>query len=145
MPDSFPAEIRSKIMSKIKGKDTSPELAVRSYLHRKGFRYRLHGNELPGKPDLIFAKYRVAVFIHGCFWHQHPKKGCPHSGIPKSNGDYWGPKLKRTIERDKENRRKLEEANWRVEVIWECEISESMLEILCSSIKGKHTIKGKGE
>ena len=127
MSDNVTAELRSAIMRRIRSKDTKPELLVRQFLHRCGLRYRLYAN-LPGSPDLIFPKYRVAVFVHGCFWHQHP--GCRHSGIPLSNQSYWTPKLARTIARDKRNAAQLEEAGWRVQTIWECEVGPSRLEAL---------------
>lgn len=137
MPDSFPPEVRSRIMSKIRSKDTTPEKTVRSYLHRKGFRFLLHRKDLPGNPDLVFPKYMTVVFIHGCFWHQHPDKNCPHTGIPLSNKKYWEPKLKRTTERDKKNLEAIKKAGWRVDVVWECEISEERLQRLSAFIKGE--------
>lgn len=134
MPDSFSAEVRSRIMRQIKSKNTTPELAVRSYLHRRGLRYRLHRKGLPGNPDLVLPKYNTVVFVHGCFWHQHPSKNCPHTGIPLSNRAYWKPKLERTVARDLLNTKALNEQGWQVEVIWECEISEESLDKLYSRI-----------
>src|SRR5438105_5056441 len=98
MADSVSKQVRSAIMSKIRGKNTSPERLVRTALHRAGFRFRLHRSKLPGCPDVVLPRLRTVVFIHGCFWHQHP--GCVHSGVPLSNTDYWKPKLTRTIARD---------------------------------------------
>ena len=120
-------------MSRIRGKDTKPELAVRSFLHRLGLRFSLHSKRLPGKPDLVFPKYRSVVFVHGCFWHQH--EGCTHSGVPASNRSYWGPKLERTIQRDIETQLALKEKGWHVEVIWECEIDDERLSDLAERIR----------
>lgn len=116
--DKFGSEIRSKIMSCIKSKDTRFELKVRRALHRLGFRYRLHDSKLPGKPDLVFPKYNSAIQLRGCFWHSHH---CRDGHIPKSNKSYWVPKLKRTKERDVTNDKKLVELGWRIFVVWECE------------------------
>lgn len=133
MADIVSPEVRSKIMSRIRGKDTKPELAVRSYLHRLGLRFRLHSRRLPGSPDLVFPKHRCVVFVHGCFWHQH--EGCTHAGVPASNRSYWVPKLKRTIERDIEAQSALKKEGWQVEVIWECEIDDERLTDLAERIR----------
>jgi DNA mismatch endonuclease (patch repair protein) len=108
-------------MRAIKSKNTQPELIVRSIVHRLGYRFRLHRQGLPGKPDLVFPRLRKAVFVHGCFWHQHPSAACKDARPPKSNGSYWVPKLARTKVRDAEHLRALSEAGWGVAVIWECE------------------------
>lgn len=135
MADTVSKEVRSRIMQQIRHKDTKPEIIVRSYLHRRGFRYRLHRADLPGKPDLVLARYNTVLFVHGCFWHQHPDPDCPHTGIPDSNRDYWEPKLTRTIERDAEHREQLKAAGWNVERIWECQINEDALEELARRIE----------
>lgn len=109
-------------MSNISGKDTEPELKVRSFLHKHGFRYRTH-YDIAGEPDIAFPKPKIAIFIHGCFWHMHD---CKHSNIPKSNTDFW----ERNVERDKENVRKLEEEGWTVKVVWECEINSNFEETM---------------
>ena len=119
MADRISATKRSKIMRAIKSKNTSPEKRVRSVAHRLGLRFRLHRSDLPGSPDLLFPRKKTALFVHGCFWHRH--ENCPVATTPKTNTDYWSRKFKRTLERDRESRRKLEEAGWRVLVIWECE------------------------
>ncbi len=122
MPDRFTTAERSKLMSRIRGKDTQPELLVRRYLHSAGLRYRLHVSELPGKPDLVFASRLTCVFVHGCFWHACPK--CADGRRkPKSNRAYWLPKIRRNQIRDRQNIRLLRAAGWKVFVIWECEIS----------------------
>lgn len=114
-------------MASIRSKDMKPELAVRKLAHALGFRFRLHRKDLPGKPDLVFAKYRAAIFVHGCFWHQHEDAECLDGRRPKSNNAYWGPKLSRNIERDRRNKAELERLGWRVLVIWECETRTPVL------------------
>jgi len=106
-------------MSRIRSKDTKPELIVRSLLHRMGFRFRLHRKDLPGKPDIVLPKYKTVIFVHGCFWHGH--KGCRRSNVPKSNQEYWVPKINRNIQRDKEHYKQIKKMGWKVLVIWECE------------------------
>ncbi len=119
MTDVFDKSQRSRIMAKVRSKNTTPEIVVRSLLHRLGFRFRLHRKDLPGKPDIILPKYKTAIFVHGCFWHQHP--GCKAAHRPTSNTDYWNRKLDRNMVRDDNNIAHLEYAGWRVVVIWECE------------------------
>jgi DNA mismatch endonuclease (patch repair protein) len=111
---------RSYIMSRIKGKDTQPELLVRRLIYGMGFRYRLHRKDLPGKPDITFSSRKKVIFVHGCFWHQH--HGCKVKHIPKSNIDYWKPKLRRTIIRDKANQKKLIAEGWKYLILWECQL-----------------------
>lgn len=123
-------------MQQIKSKNTKPEEIVRKYLFSKGFRYRKNVTTLPGKPDIVLPKYRTVVFVNGCFWHHHD---CPRFHWPTSNTDYWIPKIKRNEERDVENRKKLEEAGWKVLTVWECELKkavrEQTLEQLADQIK----------
>ncbi len=107
-------------MSRIRSKDTAPELTVRRLLSGAGHRYRLHRKDLPGKPDIVFVSRRKAIFVHGCFWHQHPR--CRLAAKPKSNRGYWGPKLRRNRERDARARRELRGIGWESLVLWECEI-----------------------
>lgn len=114
-----PAE-RSDRMSRIRGKDTQPELALRKVLHKLGLRYRLHG-ALPGKPDLVFPRYRTVVFVHGCFWHRHA--GCNIASTPKSNTSFWLEKFEKNIARDARVAAQLEKEGWRVLVVWECELA----------------------
>ena len=102
MVDSVSKERRSEIMSRIRAKDTKPEMAVRRLVHGMGYRYRLHRRDLPGTPDLVFSPRRKVVFVHGCFWHQHDDPNCRKATLPGSNKEYWHPKLKRNAERDKE-------------------------------------------
>jgi DNA mismatch endonuclease (patch repair protein) len=117
-----PAE-RSENMRRIRSRDTNPELAVRSLVHRLGFRFRLHRPDLPGKPDLVFPSMRKVIFVHGCFWHQH--KHCIDGRVPRSRSEYWEPKLTRNVERDRAARTALRRAGWRSLTIWECEAVES--------------------
>lgn len=109
---------RSENMRRIRSKGMLPELAVRSMVHRMGFRFRLHRKDLPGKPDLVFASRRKVIFVHGCFWHAH---GCRIAHVPRSNLDYWGPKLERNRTRDAKNIAALKAGGWKTLVIWECE------------------------
>ena len=120
------------MMSQIRSTETAPERQVRSYLHRQGLRFRKNVAGLPGKPDVVLKRYAAAVFVHGCFWHQHA--GCRDGRIPDSNADYWRPKLKRTQERDQAHQRRLQEAGWRVFVVWECEICPDRLGALARQI-----------
>ena len=136
MSDHLTQSERSANMRKIRSKDTSPELLVRKKLHGLGFRYRLHNANLPGKPDLTLKKYRTAVFVNGCFWHQHSK--CRYASIPKSNKEYWVPKLKKNKSRDQRNTALLKKEKWNVEVVWECQTKKSdLFEAAISKIVGR--------
>lgn len=110
-------------MKRITSKNTKPEMLVRSVAHGLGYRYRLHGKELPGKPDLVFRSRKSIIFVHGCFWHQHT--GCPEGRLPKSRNQYWIPKLNRNIERDQIHLDSLRALGWRVLTIWECELKDT--------------------
>jgi len=118
-------------MSRIRGRDTRPELTVRSLIHRLGFRFRLHRSDLPGKPDIVLPRHRAVVFVHGCFWHRHGR--CRLAYTPKSNIRFWLGKFRSNIARDARNRRKLKNLGWRVFVIWECEIAN--VEVLTSRLQ----------
>lgn len=120
MTDFVSPARRSEIMSGIRAKGSKPEMAVRRLVHSLGYRYRLHRSDLPGTPDMVFPSRRKVIFVHGCFWHQHP--GCKKSGIPKSNQEYWAPKLARNAERDREHHFQLQKMGWDVLVVWECSI-----------------------
>ena len=130
-----PAE-RSENMSRIRSTNTKPEEIVRKYLFRHGFRYRKNDKRYPGKPDIVLPKYRTIIFVNGCFWHMH---GCSRSRLPRSNQEYWKPKIERNIQRDAENQQKLEVDGWKVIVVWECElkkrIAEERLSRLCDEIR----------
>lgn len=121
MADVVDKATRSRMMSGIKAQDTVPEMLARRFLHSHGFRYRLHVKDLPGKPDIVLPKYRTAIFVHGCFWHQHP--GCKDVVMPKSNIKFWKDKLDGNTRRDARNISELERLGWQCLVVWECEIN----------------------
>ncbi|HMD76874.1 MAG TPA: DNA mismatch endonuclease Vsr [Terracidiphilus sp.] len=112
---------RSICMSRIRSKDTKPELAVRRLVHGMGYRYRLHSKNLPGKPDMVFSGRSKVIFVHGCFWHFH--RNCPDGRMPKSRVDYWKPKLQRNIDRDRQSTQRLHRLGWSSLVVWECELA----------------------
>jgi DNA mismatch endonuclease (patch repair protein) len=122
MQDHLSPEARSAHMRRIRKVNTGPEMRVRRVAHALGYRFRLHRSELPGTPDLVFPRLRKAVFVNGCFWHQHP--GCKLARLPKSRPDYWLPKLRRNQERDLERLETLDARGWKVLVIWECETND---------------------
>lgn len=109
---------RSRMMAGIGGKNTKPEIAIRTLLHSQGYRFRLHRPDLPGSPDICLPKYRIAVFVHGCFWHQHP--GCRYATVPSTNRANWEEKFAATQLRDKRALRELQALGWRTLVVWEC-------------------------
>ena len=122
MTDVFSREKRSSVMRQVKGKDTTPELKVRRALTKLGARFRLHRKDLPGAPDIVMPGRKLAIFVHGCFWHGHDcSRGARE---PKANADYWRGKIGRNRERDGETRAKLAALGWRVEVIWECDLKD---------------------
>jgi DNA mismatch endonuclease (patch repair protein) len=120
--DVFDKDKRSRVMAKVKNKNTKPELLVRSLLHRMGYRFRIHRKDLPGNPDITLPKYKAVIFVHGCFWHGH--EGCPKAKRPQSNMEFWDEKLNENIDRDKKVVYELERMGWRVLVIWTCEIND---------------------
>jgi DNA mismatch endonuclease (patch repair protein) len=126
---------RSKQMSLIKARDTKPELIVRRALHKAGLRYRLHARDLPGRPDIVFRRARIAIFVHGCFWHQHPDPACRKARMPKSRREFWGPKLEGNRIRDERTEAELETRGWRVVQVWECEIDSLRLSKLVDVIR----------
>jgi DNA mismatch endonuclease Vsr len=126
MKDKFSKEKRSEIMSKIRKTNTKPELLVRKYLFSKGLRFRIYNRKLIGNPDIVFPKYKTVVFINGCFWHAH--NNCKLNRMPKSNTDYWIPKILKNVERDKRNKKELKHLGWNVLIIWECELSSQQRE-----------------
>jgi len=132
--DSLTKEKRSWNMSRIRSNDTTPELVVRSFLFRHGFRFRLHGKTLPGHPDIVLPKYKTAIEVRGCFWHRHP--GCRQATTPSTNVEFWQEKFSRNIERDKKTEKQLKELGWNLIVVWECELKkEGFLEALPDKIK----------
>lgn len=119
MGDIFDRTKRSEIMSRIRGRDTKPELVVRRTAHRLGFRFRLHRKDLPGCPDIVFPRYRAVIMVNGCFWHRHPD--CKYAYRPKTRVEFWENKLEGNVARDRRNELELTELGWRTMVIWECE------------------------
>lgn len=120
MVDTLTRERRSWNMSRIKGRNTRPELVLRSLLHSAGFRFRLHAKQLPGRPDIILPRYRTAIFVHGCFWHRHP--GCRDATTPSTRREFWQAKFDGNVSRDARNQAALEAAGWTVLTVWECEL-----------------------
>jgi DNA mismatch endonuclease (patch repair protein) len=123
MSDVFSKEKRSWIMSRVKGRDTKPEMLVRSFVHSMGYRFRIHRRDLPGNPDIVLPRHDKVIFVHGCFWHGH--KRCPRSKRPTTNKNFWKKKLDGNIERDRRFRRALRRMGWKVLEVWECETRES--------------------
>lgn len=137
MTDKFSKFKRSEIMSKISGKETKPEILVRKYLFSNGLRFRKNVKDLPGKPDIVLPKYKTIIFVHGCFWHGHT---CKRGSLPKTNFSFWEEKISKNVERDYSDIAQLEESNWNIIVIWQCEIStklnrDNRLEKLLKQIK----------
>ena len=132
MVDTVDKATRSKNMSKVRNKDTKPELLVRKYLHSRGIRYRLHDKKLCGKPDIILAKYRAVIFIHGCFWHRH--ENCHLAYTPKSRVDFWTRKFESNVKRDKQVHSLLKEDGWRILTIWECALRSKNVEIYLEQV-----------
>lgn len=122
MADIVDRQRRSEIMSRIGPRHTAPEIAVRRAAHRLGLRFRLHRRNLPGSPDLVFAKHRLAVFVHGCFWHRH--RGCPNAAMPKTRPEFWQRKFEGNVARDARSCAELRRLGWRTLIIWECEAED---------------------
>lgn len=125
MVDKLDPARRSANMARVRGKDTGPELRVRRIAHRMGLRFRLHRKDLPGRPDLVFPKHRLAVFVHGCFWHRH--SGCPRASMPSTRVDFWEAKFAANVERDARQAAALEAQSWRVLVLWESGLKDEAL------------------
>lgn len=125
MVDTVTVTRRSEIMSRVRCKDTKPEMLVRRLVHGAGYRYRLHVSGLPGRPDLVFASRKKVIFIHGCFWHSHAN--CQHVRVPKSRTEFWLTKLRTNKDRDARNMKMLAETGWEVLVLWECELQSTDL------------------
>jgi DNA mismatch endonuclease (patch repair protein) len=125
MADRIPKKDRSRVMAAIKGKDTKPEIVVRSVLHKLGYRFSVHRKDLPGNPDIVLTKYNAAILVHGCFWHQHSSKRCKLARLPKSRLEYWRPKLEGNRQRDERAQRALRAKGWRTLTIWECQLRDT--------------------
>jgi DNA mismatch endonuclease, patch repair protein len=123
MTDVFSEAKRSWIMGRVRGRDTKPEMLVRSVIHRMGFRFRVNRRDLPGNPDIVLSRHKRVIFVHGCFWHGH--SGCPRSKRPSTNQLFWDRKLNGNLERDKRFQEALSEMGWKVLVIWQCETKSS--------------------
>jgi DNA mismatch endonuclease (patch repair protein) len=124
MTDTLTRAERSERMSRVKGRDTGPEWAVRRLVHGLGYRYRLHRKDLPGCPDLVFPSRRKVIFVHGCFWHRHPDPACKFARLPKSRLEFWVPKLERNRARDLHSQARLIDMGWQIMIVWECEVGK---------------------
>ena len=134
MADVHNKQQRSYNMSRIKGKDTKPEMLVRKFLHANGYRYKLHDKKLPGKPDIVLPKYRTVIFVHGCFWHGHAN--CKYFVVPKTNTQWWTDKINRNKANDKKAIKVLKKDGWKVNVVWECKLKPAKVEkVLLSLLK----------
>ena len=131
--DIWSIEKRSEVMSKIRGKNTKPEMILRSQLFMQGFRFRVHQKNLPGKPDIVLAKYRTVIFVHGCFWHYH--KDCKEGRIPPTNTSFWKLKLDKNVQRDEEHKLRLEKLGWQVLTVWECDIELRIQDVMNSIVQ----------
>jgi DNA mismatch endonuclease Vsr len=138
--DKLTPQQRSERMSRIRGKDTKPELAVRRLVHSLGYRYRLHVRSLPGRPDMVFSARRKIILVHGCFWHLH--ENCRQYRYPQSKLDFWGPKLKANRLRDTEVQNQLRDLGWETLVVWECQIRDRdrLAQTICDFLGGEHGI-----
>lgn len=137
-PDVHDRKTRSYNMSRIRGKNTKPEVRLRSMLHRAGFRFRVHDNRLPGKPDIVLPKYKSVIFVNGCFWHRH--EGCRYCTTPATRREFWEKKFSGTVQRDRDKKQQLEAAGWDVFIVWECELkrdSDGVLRFLIDELQKK--------
>lgn len=133
MTDIVSPERRSEMMRRIRSEGTSPELTVRRYLHALGYRYRLHAKDLPGSPDIVFRSRRLAIFVHGCYWHRHPD--CRLAYTPKSRTEFWEDKFRANVRRDRRTAAQLEELGWRILVVWECDVRAGRLDWIIDAIE----------
>ena len=132
--DRIAPDHRSWNMSRIKSKDTMPEHIVRSFLHRRGFRFRLHVKTLPGHPDIVLPKYKTVIEVRGCFWHRHPK--CRQATTPSTNIEFWQEKFRRNVTRDRNTKKRLKKLGWKLIVVWQCELKkDGFLETLLDKIR----------
>ena len=128
MTDIVRPETRSRMMARIRGKDTQPEMAIRRALHAAGFRYRLHVPSLPGRPDLVLPKYSAVCLVHGCYWHRHAD--CRYATTPATRPEFWKEKFRSNVERDRRQQRQLREMGWRVAVVWECALKQKKADVV---------------
>ena len=143
MSDVHSAATRSYNMSRIRGKDTKPEMLVRQYLHAHGLRYRLHTKNLPGKPDVVLPKYKTVVFVNGCFWHRH--ENCRYFVVPKTRTEFWLDKIGRNVAKDEKQRAELQSQGWRVLTVWECELKPAVRERTLERLYFSLTAPGSDE
>lgn len=141
MTDVLTPEQRHKNMSHIRGKDTSIEVILRKALFSLGYRYRKNVKELPGKPDLVFTKYRTVIFVNGCFWHRH--LGCKYTTMPQTRIEFWQAKFDRTVERDQKNYQELERMGWKVYIVWECQIKHQLNDVIDDIVNSFKSMSGK--
>lgn len=132
MADNKTLSARSLNMSRIRSKDTKPEILVRKYLFSKEFRYRKYCSNLPGKPDIVLPKYKTVIFVHGCFWHKH---NCNFFRLPKTNTEYWANKIENNVLRDKKNIIELKKLGWKVIIVWECELFSKVVDDRLSNLE----------
>lgn len=132
MADVHSKETRSYNMSRIRSKDTKPEMLVRKFLHKNGFRYRLHVKDMPGKPDIVLPKYKTVIFIHGCFWHGH--EGCKYYVVPKTRTEWWLDKINCNINNDTKAEETLKGIGWHIITIWECELKKATIEVTLTNL-----------
>lgn len=125
MADIHSKETRSYNMSRVRSKDTKPEILVRKFLHKNGFRYRLHVKNLPAKPDIVLPKYKTVIFIHGCFWHGH--EGCKKASLPKTRTEWWADKIQKNVENDQKAEIFLSNLGWQIIKIWECKLKSKTI------------------
>ena len=142
MADIVDRKTRSRMMSGIRGTNTVPEIAVRKFLHSKGYRYRLHVSGVPGRPDIVLRKLDSVVFVHGCFWHRHA--GCRFAYTPKSNIAFWKKKFSSNVARDRAVRRQLKRDGWRPHLIWACQVNDRGLEKLLKDLRKRASNRTKG-
>jgi DNA mismatch endonuclease (patch repair protein) len=133
MADVHSKEVRSYNMSRIRSKNTKPEMLVRKFLHKKGFRYRLHVKDMPGKPDIVLPKYKTVIFIHGCFWHGH--EGCKYYVVPKTRTEWWLNKITGNINNDTKAEKNLRSDGWNIIKLWECELKKITVEVTLSHLE----------
>lgn len=141
--DVYSAEKRSDIMSRIRSRDTKPELRVRSHLHGRGLRYLTHDKRLPGSPDISFPSRRLAIFVHGCFWHGHT--GCKKASLPATRPEFWCAKIERNRQRDRRVFAELVERGWNVRVVWECSVTAEYLDALAREIRLMPRFRGRSK
>ncbi len=141
MADVLTADQRHRCMSRVRSKDTKPEILLRKALWKNGFRYRVNITSLPGSPDIVLPKYRTVIFIHGCFWHGH--KNCKNASIPKTNTEFWEAKISRNQQRDQEVWRQLEAKDWCVIIVWECELKKAVIDETIIRVEAEIRLNGE--